>query len=61
MRVRGILSKLTDKGSLGVLVNLGSNFTDITNAEFQFQEFSIKNKQMSNKQLTKQIKLDYKE
>lgn len=41
LRVRGIEMILNKKGPLGFLLNLTSNFADISDAEFNFDELVI--------------------
>jgi hypothetical protein len=36
MRVRGIERLLKKRGPFGLMLNIGSNFADISNAEFTF-------------------------
>lgn len=41
LRLRGIESVLKQRGPLGFILNLTSNFADITDAEFNFTEISL--------------------
>ena len=41
MRIRGIERILKKRGALGFLMNAGSNFGDITGAEFVFAELEL--------------------
>ena len=41
LKIRGIERMLNKRGALGFLINFGSNFGDITGAEFMFGELEL--------------------
>lgn len=48
MRIRGIEKNLNKSGPMGFMLNLGSNFADITDAEFNFSELDMIKQQKSD-------------
>ena len=48
MRIRGIEKSLNKSGPMGFMLNLGSNFADITDAEFNFSELDMIKQQKSD-------------
>jgi hypothetical protein len=55
LRIRGIESVLKKRGPLGYLINLTSNFADITDSEFSFSELTFQNVQESWEILTESL------
>lgn len=41
LRIRGIETTLRKEGPMGFLLNLGSNFADISDAEFSFTDLEM--------------------
>lgn len=52
LRIRGIETTLRKGGPMGFLLNLGSNFADISDAEFSFTDLEMNKQQMSDARLT---------
>ena len=61
MRIRGIEQILKKRGPFGLLLNLGSNFADISNAEFVFAELNLKGLQESQESLVNTLSMYYTE
>lgn len=54
-RIRGIERTMRTGGPLAILLNLGSNFADISDAEFSFTDLEMVKQQMSNARLTENL------
>ena len=58
LRIRGIESIMAFSGLMNYLVNIGSNFGDISDAEFSFTEMNLVKQNYDALQIQEQIK-DY--
>lgn len=61
LRLRGIENVLNKKGPLGFLLNLSSNFADISDAEFNFDELFLEKVHESQECLLNSLTSHYKE
>ena len=55
LRIRGIEQTMRKGGPMGFLLNLGSNFADISDAEFSFTDLEMTKQQMSDVRLTENL------
>lgn len=60
LRIRGIERVLKKRGALGFLLNFGSNFGDITGAEFIFNEMELAGLNATQDVITSQLVKHYK-
>lgn len=59
LRIRGLEAQLQKRGALGFLLNIGSNFADITDAEFNFRELYLKDLAVSQEAAVDRISKFY--
>ena len=59
LRIRGIETILSKTGPLAVILNLGSNFADISDAEFNFTEYEAKQSTTSQEKLQNELMKHY--
>jgi len=60
LRIRGIERVLEKRGPLGFMLNLSSNFADISDAEFSFTELQLLDLQLSEEALQANLMKHYK-
>jgi hypothetical protein len=60
LRIRGIEAILQKRGPLSLFLNLGSNFADISDAEFNFSEFEVIKQNYSYEKLNADLTKHYK-
>ena len=60
LKIRGIERMLNKRGALGFLINFGSNFGDITGAEFMFGELELAGLNHTEETIGAQLKDHYK-
>lgn len=59
LRIRGIESILKQKNIMSVFLNLGSNFADITDADFNYTEMEIIKQQLTDETINSDIVKHY--
>jgi hypothetical protein len=60
LRIRGIERVLKKRGALGFLLNFGSNFGDITGAEFNFKKLELVGINQTQEAITEQLVQHYR-
>mmetsp|Transcript_24165 Transcript_24165/g.32407 ORF Transcript_24165/g.32407 Transcript_24165/m.32407 type:complete len:90 (+) Transcript_24165:1284-1553(+) len=60
LKIRGIERMLKKRGALGFLINFGSNFGDITGAEFMFEELELAGLNETQETISGQLTQHYK-
>ena len=60
LRIRGIERVLKKRGALGFLLNFGSNFGDITGAEFIFAELELAGLNETQEAISEQLVQHYR-